>query len=636
MKVKDPAIAPAKGGTTGTRCLGPVADLEKHLPNDWWKSIFNSLYLKTDSDVVENEKNTVAEVDFLIEQTGVKPSAHILDLCCGQGRHAIELVKRGYRFVYGIDRSRFLIRLARKRAQELALNIRFSEGDARKIRLMSQSLDCIYLMGNSFGYFEKKEDDLAVLRECDRALQSQGKILLDIADGEWMREHLDRRSWEWIDQKLLVCRERTLSSDATKLISREVIIDAEKGVVTDQFYAERLYDYAELKDLLEEVGFVNVTRHQNVRAGSTRDQDLGMMANRLFVTAQASQKVDRFFLKPTQKKSLTVIMGDPRQPDRVKKGGKFNEEDLQTINTLKTTLDGIGKYQCTYLDNHKTLVKNLVQHPPTFVLNLCDEGFNNDAFKELHIPALLEVLDIPYTGAGPACLATCYDKGLVRSMAKELEIPVPEEIWIDPWNQSAALPSVLPALLKPAFGDSSIGITQHAVVHDAEQLMSYFDHMKQQLPGIPILVQEFLSGREFSVTVLGNTGSFETLPILEVDYTQLPAELPRLLCYESKWLPESPYWKLIRYHEASVDEAKYRQLLDNSFQLFERLGCRDYARFDFREDAQGQIKLLEVNPNPGWCWDGKFNLMAGMAGMTYGQLLDKVLTSALERYQINS
>ena len=65
--------------------------------------------------------------------------------------------------------------------------------------------------------------------------------------------------------------------------------------------------------------------------------------------------------------------------------------------------------------------------------------------------------------------------------------------------------------------------------------------------------------------------------------------------------------------------------------LFERLGCRDYARFDFRADAKGEIKLLEVNPNPGWCWDGKFNLMAGYAGITYPELLEAILVSAEER-----
>jgi D-alanine-D-alanine ligase len=74
-----------------------------------------------------------------------------------------------------------------------------------------------------------------------------------------------------------------------------------------------------------------------------------------------------------------------------------------------------------------------------------------------------------------------------------------------------------------------------------------------------------------------------------------------------------------------------QQMIDHSSRLFERLACRDYARFDFRADAKGEIKLLEVNPNPGWCWDGKMNIMAGFQGMRYSELLGHILQAAVER-----
>ncbi|MBP9891889.1 MAG: class I SAM-dependent methyltransferase, partial [Planctomycetes bacterium] len=92
------------------RTLGPIPDLERHLPSDWWRTLFTSLYLKTDGDVVENDQNTVKEVDLLIKATGLEPNDKILDLCCGQGRHSLELARRGYRHVTGVDRSRYLIR----------------------------------------------------------------------------------------------------------------------------------------------------------------------------------------------------------------------------------------------------------------------------------------------------------------------------------------------------------------------------------------------------------------------------------------------------------------------------------------------------------------------------------------------
>ena len=107
--------------------------------------------------------------------------------------------------------------------------------------------------------------------------------------------------------------------------------------------------------------------------------------------------------------------------------------------------------------------------------------------------------------------------------------------------------------------------------------------------------------------------------------------MPRILGYESKWIPTSAYWNQIRYKEAELDEDVRRQLSDWSSLLFERLACRDYARFDFRADSSGTIKLLEVNPNPGWCWDGKMNIMAGFEGLSYSEMLGMILEAAQQR-----
>jgi D-alanine-D-alanine ligase len=107
--------------------------------------------------------------------------------------------------------------------------------------------------------------------------------------------------------------------------------------------------------------------------------------------------------------------------------------------------------------------------------------------------------------------------------------------------------------------------------------------------------------------------------------------LPHILGYESKWIPDSPYWAQISYHEANINDDVRAKLFDYSNLLFERCGCRDYARFDFRTGSDGEIKLLEVNPNPGWCWDGKLNYMAGFEGLRYADLLKMIIETAQER-----
>lgn len=614
------------------RTIGPVSDLERHLPTDWWRTLFNSVYLKTDGDVVENDANTRREIDLLIKVAALESNDRILDLCCGQGRHCLELARRGFKHVTGVDRSRYLIRLARKRARTAGLPLTFHEGDARKFRLAPDSFHCVAMMGNSFGYFDREEDDIAVLKSVLRVLRGGGAIVLDITDGDWMREHFERRSWEWIDENHFVCRERSLTQDGQRLVTREVVVHAERGVIADQFYAERLYSRTHLMNLLEKVGFLNVRSHGSVEAASERGQDLGMMAHRTFFTAEAPPRTAAMPKAGPLFKHVTVIMGDPSLPDTVKRGGQFNPEDMDTIQRLEGALVELSEFTFSYLRDHKNLLAELRNNPPAFVLNLCDEGYMNDAFLELHVPAIMEMRGIPYSGAGPTCLGLCYNKSLVRAIALSLDVPVPAETYFDPSDQAATLPSAFPALVKPNYGDSSIGITKDSVVQSPVELVAYLERLREELPGRPILVQEYLTGNEYSVGIIGNPGlTCRALPVLEVDYSGLDPALPKILGYESKWIPGSPYWTDIRYREAKMDEDTSRKLVDYSTVLFERLGCRDYARFDYRADARGVIKLLEVNPNPGWCWDGKLNFMAEYAGLRYADLLRMILEAAQER-----
>ncbi len=223
----------------------------------------------------------------------------------------------------------------------------------------------------------------------------------------------------------------------------------------------------------------------------------------------------------------------------------------------------------------------------------------------------------------------------MRAVAITLDVPVPLETYVRPGDQGATLPSVFPALLKPNYGDSSQGITKEAVVKNEKALLDYLDKLRNEFPKRPVLVQEYLTGPEYSVALVGNPDQgLRALPVLEVDYSKLDAKLPKILGYESKWEPESPFWTQIRYIEATVSDQAQQQMIEHSMRLFERLGCRDYARFDFRADARGEIKLLEVNPNPGWCWDGKVNLMASFQGMRYSDLLGQILQAAVERLNI--
>ena len=140
------------------------------------------------------------------------------------------------------------------------------------------------------------------------------------------------------------------------------------------------------------------------------------------------------------------------------------------------------------------------------------------------------------------------------------------------------------------------------------------------------------AARANGVGIIGNPpGGLRALPAMEVDFGKLPAGLAPILAYESKALPDSPYWTDIGFKRASLAVYVEEKLVASAKLLFQRYGLRDYGRFDFRTGADGIIKLMEVNPNPAWANDGKLAFMAGFAGMEYRDMLRLILETAIDR-----
>jgi D-alanine-D-alanine ligase len=624
-----------KNGKDRTKILGPVPDLEEYVRPDWWSRIFNYLYLRTDADIVNDLNITSHEIDLFLEILNLSLDDKILDLCCGQGRHSLELARRNFKNIEGLDRSHYLIQKAKATARKEDLNIRFREGDARKIPSPTDSFDLVMILGNSFGYFDTIQDDLRVLKEVFRVLKPWGKILIEVTDGDYLRNNFQTRSWEWMDKKHFVCRERSLSLDKQRLISREVITHTEKGVIADQFYAERLYSKENLTRILETAGFSSITFQGQISPDSKRNQDLGMMEKCLIVTAVEKKLWTPVKIKlKKETKNVAVILGDPNKPDLLKPSTVFDDDDFYTIDQLKAGLRELKDFQFVYLNSHDTLIQELtkLKGKIDFAFNLCDEGYNNDAQKELHIPSLLEMLNISYTGSGPQCLAYCYDKSLVRGIAREMGIPVPEAFFVKPEDITFGLPFNFPVMVKPNFGDSSFGITQRSVANSFEELVNAISEIREKFGyEKPILVEEFLTGKDLSVGIIGNPPeSYTVLPLIMTDYSSLPENLPKICGYESKWLPETPYWN-IKSIPADLPENVEKFIIECCLKLSERLECRDYCRFDWRLDANGSPKLLEVNPNPGWCWDGHLAKMAEIANIPYMEMLKTILQATEQR-----
>lgn len=328
-----------------------------------------------------------------------------------------------------------------------------------------------------------------------------------------------------------------------------------------------------------------------------------------------------------------VVLGDPRLPYPYAAEGRFGEDELQAVEALKEALGRLDGFRFSFFDDHARLLDELRTQRPELVLNLCDTGFRNDWNQERNIPALLEILAIPYSGADPMGIVLSNDKALVAAAARLRGVPVPDHVFIDLHADPLTLPTRYPALIKPNVAAGSFGITEQSVVHDAAEADAYLRWLAPQLDVPEALAQDFLPGAEYTLGVIGNPGTgLRVLPPLEVDWSALDPGLPRILTHASKADPASPYWKQLAFRRAELDEVTRAHLVEGCARLFGRLGFRDYARFDFRNGADGLPRLLDANTNPTWYQNGKLALMAEWEGHAYHQLLEMILEAAMQRY----
>ena len=355
--------------------------------------------------------------------------------------------------------------------------------------------------------------------------------------------------------------------------------------------------------------------------------------------ATTAKKASTMKKSVPETKKIVVLFGDPRLFDPVAPGGVWDEDDIETIDKLKAALAEIQGYEFSYLDNHKTFIDDLraLKGNVDLVFNLCDEGYYNDPRKEMHVAALLEILGLPYTGATPQSMAIRLDKGIVKGIARMLGVPTANGMLIDVGQDVPNLPAGMdfPVFVKPNNTDAGQGISRKSICHSRDELVDVVAELREGIcKEMPILVEEFLPGKDLTTGIIGNPGfdSLLSLPIAEEDYSMLSPELPRLCGWEAKWDPTSPYWqtKSIRADlppkiEATIIEATKR--------MFKYTECRDYARFDWRLDNYGTPKLLDVNCNPGWCWDGHLAKLSSMIGISYPQMLEKILEVAMDRVE---
>jgi len=286
----------------------------KDFSPDWWQHIFDETYLVTDARTVSDPTVTRAEADMLVDLLGLKPRDHVLDLCGGHGRHALELSRRGFENLTVMDYSLFLLRHGRQNLQENGGGVRFCRGDARHLSFGQGSFDAVMVMGNSFGYFMDDEQNMKIIAEISRVLRPGGKLLLDLANRDYVGSNMAPVVWHEADRDVIVCRERSLKKQGVS--AREIVISKERGLMRESAYFFRLFRRTEIREILDCHGFNNISIQDGYRSHQG-DADMGLFNNRVLVTAKKQKSAPAPAPAPNQAPDKTRLSPKEPEPDKV-------------------------------------------------------------------------------------------------------------------------------------------------------------------------------------------------------------------------------------------------------------------------------------------------------------------------------
>lgn len=306
-----------------------------------------------------------------------------------------------------------------------------------------------------------------------------------------------------------------------------------------------------------------------------------------------------------------------------------NEEfdSPETVEAIRQVLVDEG-HEVFLLGGDLGVVEKIRQMRIDFVFNIA-EGFLGRS-REAHIPSVLEMLRIPYSGSDPLGLAVTLDKVLTKRLALSLSIPTPKFWVLDGEEDLEKVPDRFPLFVKPAWQGSSKGIRRSSRVESRMELAREAERLFSHYAAEPVLVEEYIPGREFTVGVLGN-GSPEVLGMMEIAFQDC-AQKDFFYSLEVKrnWKKEVEY----RF-PACLETHQEQGIVESALRLFRALGLRDVARFDFRINPdEEKYYFLEANPLPGLSPDsGDLVLLAQRKGWSYRDLILKITHSAMSRYQ---
>ena len=327
------------------------------------------------------------------------------------------------------------------------------------------------------------------------------------------------------------------------------------------------------------------------------------------------------------KKPVDLVAGQPED-------FYIEFDDEATVDAIAEALSK-GGCEVIKIEANEDAYSKFLSQKPDCVFNIA-EGIQGES-RESQIPAMLEMLGIPYTGSGPLTLAIALDKALTHQVLSVNGVPSPNfQVYSTP-NQKRQHNLEFPLVVKPLAEGSSKGIRSTSLVKDEQSLQEQLTWVIKTYKQ-PAIVEEFLPGREFTVGLIGNDVP-HVLPIVEILLEKLPRGASQIYSYEAKWIWDVPEKPLDIFNcPADIPDDLEKEIRKTAIKTFKVLNCRDLCRMDMRLNKNGKPCILEVNPLPGLIPDPNAHSClpeaAGEAGFTYDQLICTVLWQALKRYNL--
>jgi D-alanine-D-alanine ligase len=303
------------------------------------------------------------------------------------------------------------------------------------------------------------------------------------------------------------------------------------------------------------------------------------------------------------------------------------EDDvLREVQAVFKALEGLGHVvePLPVTDDFSNFFEDISSKNLDVVFNLCERMWD-DSSGEILMAHIFETMGISFTGSGSSALWLGLNKDKAKTVLSLFGIRTPSfKMFATEKDTMDGLS--FPLIIKPNLEDGSLGIDSTCVAWDVKSLRKKVRVMLEEFKR-PVIVEEYIDGREFNVSILGDTA----IAVGEVEFN-LPRGEPKVVTYNAKWVKESNEYKnTTTTCPANINKKTEKRVKEIALKASRAIGCRDYARVDMRMDSLGNIFVIEVNPNPDISPESGFSKALKAAGLSYQAFVDQVVGFAIQR-----